>query len=174
MYSSVKEHQVCVNTAPSICHMISRDPYSVFASSWLDSEGVNEEVSSWWYGFHEDKQKDQTNSKLKTLCHWSQIFLNPRNDILACAMWQHDPWFIRGECGWGVLGHVLNVWLHFLILSPFHSFISSFDWQTVVMLLHSLSFLCKNGVSAASVSTDCSWPVVYVWRICLLVWTAGV
>lgn len=131
---SVKEHQVCVNTASSVCHM---DTDTCLAALWQDQEKIYEELM-YFKGspvHYKDKQQNES------IISWRNLGLfleNQRNNSMTCALWQHDPWSVRGECGWDVLGHVLNVWLHFLILSSFLCFISSFDWQSVVMELKSL------------------------------------
>lgn len=112
-----------------------------------------------WISLKRKKNKKKTKQALISTGVWSWRFPeNHGDDSLACAVWQHDPWSIRGECGWDSLVHVLNVWLHFLILSPFHYFTSSFDGLTVVTVLPSLSFLSKNGASAASVKQTLQLP----------------
>lgn len=99
------------------------------------------------------RQKYNTNYCISFSLKLGVFLENHGNDSVSCAIWQHDPWSPRGKCGWGVLVHVQNVWLHFLILSSFHSFTSSFfNWETVVTGLLSLISLCKNRCSSASVS----------------------
>lgn len=156
MYSSVKEHQVCVNRAlPSamgknlpwhrqcFCRFVTR-PEKLLRKCLCVL-------------FLENAKKPQKTNYWICLSKKLGLF-KPQEMTSQHVLYDNmTPWSIRNESGWGILAHVLSVWLHFLILSPFHCFISSFDWQTAVIVLCGFSFISKNRVSNASLSTHCSW-----------------